>query len=83
LTLWNLINAFHSIHQSYQVLIEADEGFKKIFQSNKSEFMSYLSIMDKSLMDLLIILYDVINKEKYERLQRKFLPSYFFSIVFF
>ncbi|PKK63202.1 hypothetical protein RhiirC2_758572, partial [Rhizophagus irregularis] len=71
LTLWNLINVIHSIHQSYQVLIDSDEGFKKIFQSQKSEFTNYLSIMDKILMDLLIILYDVIDEEKYERLQRR------------
>jgi hypothetical protein len=32
-------------------------------------------------MDLLIILYNVINKEKYERLQRKFLRA--FSLSFF
>ena len=63
---------FHSIHESYQVLIETDEGFKKVLQSHKTNFMSYLSTMDKTLMDLLIILYEVIDREKYERLQREF-----------
>ncbi|GBB95754.1 hypothetical protein RclHR1_26030001 [Rhizophagus clarus] len=71
LTLWNLINAFHSIQQSYQVLIDTDEEFKKILKSQKSDFTDHLSIMDKTLMDLLIILYDVIDQEKYERLQRR------------
>ncbi|CAB5377553.1 unnamed protein product [Rhizophagus irregularis] len=71
LTLWNLNNVILSIHQSYQVLIDSDEGFKKIFQSQKSDFTNYLSILDKILMDLLIILCDVIDEEKYEKLQRR------------
>uniref|UniRef100_U9TG68 Uncharacterized protein n=1 Tax=Rhizophagus irregularis (strain DAOM 181602 / DAOM 197198 / MUCL 43194) TaxID=747089 RepID=U9TG68_RHIID len=71
LTLWNLNNVILSIHKSYQVLIDSDEGFKKIFQSQKSDFTNYLSILDKILMDLLIILCDVIDEEKYEKLQRR------------
>ncbi|CAB4433129.1 unnamed protein product [Rhizophagus irregularis] len=71
LTLWNLNNVILSINQSYRVLIDSGEGFKKIFQSQKSDFTNYLSILDKILMDLLIILYDVIDEEKYEKLQRR------------
>ncbi|RIA78845.1 hypothetical protein C1645_795287, partial [Glomus cerebriforme] len=69
LTLWNLINAFHSIHVSYQVLIETDDAFRKILKSQKPDFMKYLSNMDKTLMDLLIILHEEIDQQKYERLQ--------------
>jgi hypothetical protein len=52
--------------------LDADDAFKQILQSQKDDFTSLLSNMDKSLMDLLIILYDEIDREKYERLQRKY-----------
>jgi hypothetical protein len=67
------MHALHSIHLSYKVLLDADDAFKQILQSQKDDFTSLLSNMDKSLMDLLIILYDEIDREKYERLQRKYL----------
>ncbi|CAB4432762.1 unnamed protein product [Rhizophagus irregularis] len=43
--------------------------YAETYTNSGGEFTSYLSIMDKTLIDLLIILYDVIDEEKYERLQ--------------
>ncbi|CAI2170611.1 3045_t:CDS:2 [Funneliformis geosporum] len=70
-TLWNLINAFKSVQFSFKLLKETDAKFVQILKAQQPHFMAHLTNMDQIIMDVLILLEDNINSEKYERLQRR------------
>ena len=72
LSLWNIFNVCHSIQASYQVLLESNEEIKQILLSKKPDFESCLSKIDQTLMDILIILSDKLDRKRYRKLQRKY-----------
>ncbi|CAG8442481.1 17761_t:CDS:2 [Funneliformis caledonium] len=71
IALWNLISGFRSVQLSYKLLSETDVKFKQILKAQQSHLMAHLTNMDQIIMDVLILLEDKLDTEKYERLQRR------------